>query len=158
MATLSYLTVQDMMWVNLQLTKEPQPWNYATLEEGVFYQYGYGKSADLIAQAASFLTGFAAKRAFKTGNEACAFVGFVAFLEMNDHTLNLSDAEATSWVAEAFSHPEKAAEMLQSKLGNIHTHTHHGTPDARAILGDVLARYPETVAGLVKSGHVAALV
>lgn len=147
-----------MMWVNLQLTKEPQPWNFATLEEGVFYQYGYGKSADLVAQASAFLTGFAAKRAFKSGNEACAFVGFVAFLEMNDHTLNLTDAEAGDWLAAAFAGPGSVREMVEVKLGHIHTHTHHGTPDARAILGDVLARYPETVAGLVKSGHVAALV
>lgn len=158
MATLSYLTVQDMMWVNLQLTKEPQPWNYATLEEGVFCQYGYGTSVDLVGQAASFLTGFANKRAFKSGNEACAFVGMVAFLEMNNHTLNLSDAEASDWVAVAFKEPGSVKEMIEARLGHIHTHTHHGTPDARAILGDVLARYPQTVARLVKSGHVAALV
>ena len=55
---LNYLTVQDMLFLNLQITKSVQPFDYARLEEAVFYQYAPGQSTDLVAQGARFLVGF----------------------------------------------------------------------------------------------------
>ncbi len=42
--SLKYLTVQDMLWINLQATKKVQHFRYALLEEATYYQYGYGAS------------------------------------------------------------------------------------------------------------------
>ena len=55
MAALQYLTVQDILWINLQVTKKVQHFNYARLEEATFYQYAYGDSNTLLPQAARFV-------------------------------------------------------------------------------------------------------
>ncbi len=148
---LNYLTVQDLMWVNLQVTKEPQNWDFARLEEGVFLQYGYGESSDLVDQAAQFLTKFATLRPFTLGNEACALIGGIAFLEMNGRGLYLEDSEAVAFYEELVADPRHAREKLTVKLTEHDVETHHGTPDVRGILGEVLARYAESVNHLVKT-------
>ena len=66
---LLYLTVQDLLWINLQVTGTVNKFDYARLEDGAFYQYGYGKSKDLLAQAARFYPGLKHKAAFTAGNE-----------------------------------------------------------------------------------------
>src|SRR5690242_2182577 len=64
-----YLTVQDMIWINMQVTKKTQPFNYSKLEEATFNQYGYGNSSSVMAQAGRLLAGFASKKPFNNGNE-----------------------------------------------------------------------------------------
>ncbi|MFM9872488.1 MAG: Fic family protein [Fimbriimonadaceae bacterium] len=160
MKALNTLTVQDMMWVNMQICKRQMPWNFATLEEATFNQYSYGDSMDLVGQAARFLTGFAKLMPFVKGNEATAFVGMVAFLGLNGMDLHLDDAGALDWVNGVLG--EDSAAGVRAKLEVLieehDLHLHHGVPDVRGIMGDVLARFPETVAALMKSGHQAALV
>lgn len=160
MASLNYMTVPDMMWVNLEIMKSPQPWNYATLEEAVFLQYRYGASADLVGQAAQFLAEFPGKRAFKSGNEATAFVGFVAFLVINGKDLHLDDAAAADWARGVWENGtvDGARAKIEVLLEEHELHTHHGTPDVRGTLRAVLARYPETVKILRETGYTAALV
>lgn len=158
MAQINYLTVQDMMWLNLQLTKSTQKWDYARLEEGVFYQYGHGKSTDVVAQAGRFITGFVKMAPFAKGNEACAFAGLVAFLLMNGHDLHLSDSDALAWVRDVWEHPSDASAKIEVKLEAHDLHTHHGTPDTRGILHEVVARFPETLKTLVEEGRVATLI
>lgn len=160
MASLNYMTVPDMMWVNLEIMKSPQPWNYATLEEAVFLQYSYGESADLVGQAAKFIVNFPKKRAFKSGNEAMAFVGLVAFLGINGKDLHLDDATASAWVQGVWDDGtvDGARAKLEVLLEEHELHTHHGTPDVRGTLRAVLARFPETVRILRESGYTAALV
>ena len=85
MAGLKYLTVQDVLWVNLHVTGRPQEFNYADLEEVTFYQYGYGGSTDLLAQAARFVSGFLKKGPFESGNEGTAFISVLAFLRANGY-------------------------------------------------------------------------
>ncbi|HJP82353.1 MAG TPA: hypothetical protein VJ835_02515 [Fimbriimonadaceae bacterium] len=85
MSGLKYLTVQDVHWVNLHVTGSPQDFNYADLEEVTFYQYGYGGSTDLLAQAARFVSGFLKKRPFESGNEGTAFISVLAFLRANGY-------------------------------------------------------------------------
>lgn len=154
---LNYLTVQDMMWVNLQVTGEPQNWNFARLEEAVFLQYGYGESAELERQAARFITRFAALRPFSHGNEACALVGAIGFLEINGRGLYLEDSEAASFYRELVSDPSHAKEKLTVKLLEHDIHTHHGTPPVREILGDVLARFDGAIKQLVATAESAPL-
>lgn len=46
--TLHYLTVQDVLWINLQATRKVQHFNYAKLEEATYCQYAYGESNTLL--------------------------------------------------------------------------------------------------------------
>lgn len=88
---LQYLTVQDVLWINLQVTGKPQSFSYADLEEATFYQYAYGDSMSLVPQAARFLSGFLKKKPFATGNEATAFVACLAFLKVNGYDFRDED-------------------------------------------------------------------
>jgi prophage maintenance system killer protein len=91
---LQYLTVQDVLWINLQATGKPQEFDYNKLEEATFYQYAYGESKDLVAQAARFLTGFLKKQPLVAGNEATGLVACLAFLKANHIVLEIADAAA----------------------------------------------------------------
>jgi prophage maintenance system killer protein len=154
------LTVQDMMWVNMQICKGQQPWNFATLEEATFNQYSYGENVDLVGQAARFLTGFVKLLPFKTGNEATAFVGVITFLGMNGKDLHLEDSGALDWVKSVWEDGtvDGAKAKLEVLIEEHDLHLHHGVPDVRGIMGDVLARFPDTLAALTQSGHTAALI
>lgn len=94
MASVHYLTVQDMLWLNLQATGAVNPFDFMKLEEGTYYQYAYGGVSDLMAQAARFLTGFRRNAPFAEGNERTALLGALTFLSMNGYELGaLGEAE-----------------------------------------------------------------
>jgi len=82
-SSLKYLTVQDILWVNFQLTRKSSPFDYAKLEEAVYYQYSYGDSDELVIQAARFLSGFSKQSPFEGANDPTAFVGTMTFLRVN---------------------------------------------------------------------------
>ncbi len=97
--TMQYLTVQDMLWINLHLTKETNPFSFDMLEEATFCQYGYGGSQDVLGQAAKFLKGFIAKAPFAgKSDDTTAFIGAVAFLAMNGYDLDVPVGESKSWI------------------------------------------------------------
>lgn len=160
MKSIHTLTVPDVMWVNLQICKTQERWNYATLEEAVNNQYSYGGNGDLVGQAARFITGFSQLKPFQAGNEATAFVGLVAFLGMNGKDLHLEDAGALDWVTGVWEDGsvDGARAKLEVLIEDHDHHLHHGVPDVRETLEGVFARFPETIATLAKSGHRAALV
>ena len=83
MAALTYLTVQDVLWLNTQITGAPQDFDYARLEDGVFFQYGYGNSLDVPTQAERLLVGLAKKQPFAAGNRATALASTLVFLTLN---------------------------------------------------------------------------
>lgn len=145
---LKYLTVQDILWINLQVTKKVQHFNYAKLEEATYYQYGYGSSRDLPRQAGRFLSGFMKLRPLDAGNEATAFVGFVAFLLMNGMALNLEDASAAQWLSSVRTGAVRPEEQLEGMV------THHETAhdpiisDVRDSVNEALRLYPNTIAAL----------
>ncbi|HXH62406.1 MAG TPA: hypothetical protein VNI20_13745, partial [Fimbriimonadaceae bacterium] len=117
-----YLTVQDMLAISLEITKERQRFDYATLEEAVFYQYASGDSTDLAAQGARFINGFKRLAPFAEGNGTCAFVGLVAFLEANAKTLDLTPDEARAWIA-----GESVTKgQIEGKMRDGHVHTKYG--------------------------------
>ena len=96
---LNYLTVQDILWVNLQVTQKVQRFRYEELEEATFYQYGYGSRADLLAQAAKLIGGVPARAPFPEGNEATAFIALVSFLSINGRRCILQDEEGAEWMS-----------------------------------------------------------
>src|SRR5579862_4945295 len=98
MPNLHYLTVQDMLWINLQATKKVQHFNYARLEEATFYQYAYGQSGSLVQQAGRFLTGFLKLHPFEAGNESTGLIGCATFLNINGSDLTVGDGEALDWL------------------------------------------------------------
>lgn len=141
----NYLTVQDILWINLQVTKTTNAFDYARLEEATFYQYGYGISSHVLTQAANFLKGFMKNAPFGVGDDATAFIGFVAFLSLNGYELNLPDTEASSWVRRVKSGDVDAAQAVD-KLTELTAGHHEGDPQycMRAALG----AYPQTVEAL----------
>ena len=146
-----YLTVQDMLFLNLRITGSKQPFDTLNLEEAVYCQYGSGQSSDLVAQGARFLTGFAKMAPFKAGNEACAFAGLVAFLEANGKALDVKDIGAEAWVRPLFSDRAAAADAIGKRLKEAHQPVSYGVPDLQEIAEDVLARFPHTLSQLVES-------
>ncbi|HWP30647.1 MAG TPA: hypothetical protein VNK96_02835 [Fimbriimonadales bacterium] len=93
-----YLTVQDVLWINTEITKKVCSFKYLQLEEAVNYQYGYGKSVDVLGQAGQFLQGFLRLRPFETGNRATAFISALTFLKINGFDIDLDPHSAKDWV------------------------------------------------------------
>lgn len=147
MSKLFTLTVPDVLWINLQLTGEPQSFDYAKLEEATFYQYSAGDSRNLAHQAARFLKGFHKMSPLAKGNEATAFVGMLAFLRMNSASLTLTDAEALPWAQSIWSGKVDATAAVAER---ITTEDHHAglVPPSEEIVGGVMEEYAETCKAL----------
>lgn len=127
---LCYLTVQDMLWINLQVTGKVKDYQFMKLEEGTFYQYGYGSSTDLRIQSERFLRGFTKNAPFTEGNEMTAVIGYLAFLKVNGHEIKLPNL--ADLLAEA-----KASGSLPAPTPIEHWHeTTH--PVTRAAIEEVL--------------------
>ncbi len=138
-AAMQYLTVQDMLWINLQLTKQSNDFNFATLEEATFCQYGYGGSQDVLGQAGKFLKGFIAKAPFSgKADDMTAFIGTVAFLAMNGYALDVPAAEVSSWIERVKSGQIDVAQAIP-QLAKA-THGHHA-PSAIEAMKAALAQY-----------------
>jgi prophage maintenance system killer protein len=149
MAQLHYLTVQDVLWINLQATKNVQPFSHARLEEATFYQYAYGDSKELVGQAARFLSGFVRMRPLASGVEATTLIAALAFLRINGVRLRLSDAEAVAWFRKAIASTEAAQASLAGLVETgEHGHGDHHRPDVRAAVRAVMGEYPEAIAAL----------
>ena len=156
-AALTTLTVQDMLWVNLQITKKSGGFNFATLEEAVYNQYGYGDSVDVIGQAATFVTEFVRMKPFEKGNGASAFVGLVAFLECNGKSLRVEPEKALDWVRGIWADPGSAEGAIAAMVDDHHVHLKHGVPEVRAAVVDALKKYESAVATLLTEEPTRAL-
>ncbi len=141
----NYLTVQDILWINLQVTKQTNLFDFAKLEEATFYQYGYGVSSNILSQAASFLQGFMKNAPFGSGDDATAFIGFVAFLSLNGYELNLPDAEAGNWTKRVKNGEIKAEEAV-GRLTQLTGGHHEGDP--QYCMRQAFAAYPATIEAL----------
>lgn len=142
MAALQYLTVQDVLWINLQVTGTPQEFDYANLEEATFYQYGYGQSASLIPQAANFLRGFLKKKPFAAGNEQTAFVACLSFLKANGVDVVLDDP--LGWLAAVNNGTHDAQQAIEKFAHESHSE-HHGMPEVRDAITAVLGIHTESI-------------
>lgn len=150
MAEMNYLTVQDMLWINLRVTGKPSQWHFMKLEESTFYQFAYGKSTDTVGQAARFVSGFASKAPFSAGNEATAFVAALTFLRINGLQFNLSDDAGSNWFAKA-TNKDQAHSAIEEILGLEHGDEfgHHEDESAiKEIADSIVVQYPKTLAAL----------
>lgn len=145
MAPLQYLTVQDILWINLHVTGSPQEFRYADLEEAVYYQYGYGASTNLITQAATFLSGFLEKKPLATGNEATAFIGCLAFLKVNGIELKLDNPE--SWFRAVQNGTHEAEDAISKAAHKAQDGHHLEIEDA---IEAVKAEYAGVIANLAR--------
>ena len=139
-ASLHYLTIQDVLWINLQVTKKVQHFNYARLEEAVFYQYAYGDSKTLFPQAARFITGFLKMRPFEAGNEATAAVSCLAFLLLNGYA---AKGDLRGWTEGSIT-----AESIEGMVEEDHSLGHAIVPDVRAAIRRVLDSHADAVAAV----------
>lgn len=150
MDSLHYLTVQDILWINLQVTKKVQHFNYAKLEEATFYQYAYGESNTLLPQAARFITGFLKMHPFDSGNEGTALVGCLAFLSINDYKVKDS-ADLTAWFARISSKQTEGAAAIE-EIAEPDSHAHHTvTPDIRTAVRRIMDRHKDVLGALTPS-------
>lgn len=157
MAKLVTLTVPDVLWVNLQLTKVSQEYSFGRLEEATFYQYGYGESVDLVGQAARTLEGFERLRPLSAGNRATALVTVLAFLECNGKPLTLDPADAAAWARAFWADPAAGEGKMAAAISDEHVHLHHGVPDKRAVVFAILEKYQAALADLMSDEPVVAL-
>ncbi len=146
----AYLTVPDVLWINLQLTGANQKYRYDRLEEATFAQYGHGSSLDPVGQAARLLASFPSMRPFDKGNDATAFVAFATFLALNGRRLEVPDAEAATWARSVWSDPARAREAVEAGTVETEVEAEHGIPDTHAAAQAALDRYPESLKALIQ--------
>jgi len=124
-----YLTVQDILWIHLQLGGTNDAYRYADLEEATFYQYAYGDSRSVQDQAARLLWGFTKKAPLATHSEEVARLATQAFLIANGFTLTAQL-------------PSSASESLAAAKEAIHAASepdpHAHEVSVRDILADLL--------------------
>lgn len=146
-----YLTVQDIIWINLQITERPQRFDYAQLEEATYFQYAYGESADLKKQAARFFQGFTRNRPFTLGNQATAFIALQTFLQMNGRRFTVSDKKSAEWCTRILALEVGAPEEIES-ASERHGPSHEGPddlPEVAPIALEAIAGYPKTLEALL---------
>lgn len=110
-----YLTLQDLIWINSEITKSPQPYSYDRLEEATYYQYSYRQSRDVLLQVARFLWGYLKYRPFAQGNLATALIATLAFLHINGYETRLPVEEAAAWLEQIVArrkHPLEAIRQI----------------------------------------------
>jgi len=142
-AQLHYLTVQDILWINLQVTGKVHHFNYAKLEEATYYQYAYGDSKNLVSQAARFLPGFLKMSPIEAGNEATAFIAALTFLKINGMRIEFQDANACDWFMKIRDREVDAAEAIKSVAKPIVGH--HESVNIRMTVKELLGEFPCTV-------------
>lgn len=138
MAALHYLTVQDLLWINLRVTGTVNDYDFMKLEEGTFFQYAYGNSTDLKSQAARFAAGFAKNAPFSAGNDETATLASLAVLHING--LN-TDPAKRSGLARALGSEESVRAWIDTAAKEVHgSHSHEGeVPDIHAAVEEILS-------------------
>jgi len=143
-----YLTVQDILWINLQVTEKVHHYNFAKLEEATYYQYSYGESGSLIPQTARFLTGFPRLQPIDAGNDATTFVGLLTFLKLNGMEIDLKDSQAVAWYESVKSKQADAQTAIKSIVQPVSGHDH--APEIRKTVRDLVGDFPCTILALNK--------
>jgi hypothetical protein len=141
---LRYLTVQDVLWIHLQVAEHTCPFNYDDLEGSVFAQYGYGESTHLLQQALQFLTTFLHKKPFECNNTATAWISFLVFLHLNHQAINVPDEKGLEFLEQFALAPtaQNPLEVLKQVVTPI-------PPEEEVEVQDVtinlIARFPKTL-------------
>ena len=151
------LTVQDVLWINLQVTHRVNHYSNPRLEEATYYQFGYGDSTGIEAQAARLLSGFVRMKPFDAGNEPTALAATLAFLELNDRTLSIEDDALSELVRAGLQSSDAARSLIAESIretGHADEAFHLGAgggagiSDVRQTITRVIQRYPRSIAAL----------
>ncbi len=141
-----YLTVQDIIWIHLQITNKQGKFSFDKLEEAASYQYAYGKSHDVVSQAARFFRGFSILNPFESGNSAVGFVSGIVFLELNGLSFNPKEKDLAQWHMRAI---DSSTSKTAIESGTEAAHEGHQM-SAREVTKLVLERYEITIPKLLK--------
>jgi prophage maintenance system killer protein len=147
-AAIHYLTVQDILWINHEVTGEVLPYKHLQLEEATFGQYGYGGSANVVDQAANFLSAFGRLRPFERGNRGTAFVAVLSFLALNGHQLVLENSRAAAWFEKASGRTADAKAAILNAIAEGGPQPDDIKPAVRTTVRDVIKAYSTTVESL----------
>ena len=147
-ASIHYLTVQDILWINHEVTNEVLPYKYAQLEEASFGQYAYGGSQDVIRQAARFLSGFSKLRPFAAGNKATAFIAVLTFLSINGYQIALDPANTASWFEQASERMKDSRPAILQAVAEGDPQPADLRPAIRTVVRDLLKEYSGVVESL----------
>ncbi|MBL8064976.1 MAG: hypothetical protein JNM34_03855 [Chthonomonadaceae bacterium] len=145
MAKVHTLTVPDLVWINLQVSGSTQPFDYARLEEGTFYQFGHKGDSSLATRAARFLTGFPKLAPFNSFNEQTAIFATLAFLEGNGLVVSDDPVQAMDWLRSLGTEFEDVRTGLQAKV-DAGLRPSHGLPDFQ----NLVTQYDVTKYGATK--------
>lgn len=140
-----YLTVQDVLWIHLQIAKKKGSFSFASLEEATSYQYAYGKSHNVLAQASRFFFGFQSKSPFDSANQAVAFVCGCVFLELNGVHLDPKEQDLAAWLQRANDPSTSKQAMAETSAANHDGH--HAEP--REVAATVLERHKAAIGKLL---------
>ncbi len=140
-AAIHYLTVQDILWINHEVTREVLPYKYAQLEEATFGQYAYGGSHDVIKQAATFLSAFSRLKPFERGNRGTAFIAVLSFLALNGHVIVLEPARASDWYQKGSGRTTDARAAILNAIAEGDPQPMDLRPAIRTIVRDLLKVY-----------------
>lgn len=138
-----YLTVQDVLWINHEVTKQIHHFKYLQLEEATNLQYGYVKSENLRAQAGAFLEGFMKLRPFTDGNRKTAFVSALAFLKINGHTIVLDPNDAYDWAMSVANGKKRGVDAICEIMGD-HTPVPLA-PTVRTEVREIIEKYSDAI-------------
>lgn len=147
-AAIHYLTVQDILWINHEVTGEVLSYKHLQLEEATFGQYSYGGAQGVVEQAATFLSTFGKLRPFQGGNRATAFVAVLSFLKLNGHRLTLDPAIAGDWFAKASGRASDAKSAILNAVSEAPAEPDDIKPAVRTTVRDVIKAYQDAVRSL----------
>lgn len=143
-----YLTVQDILWINHEVTREVLPYKFAQLEEATFGQYAYGESKDVKRQAGAFLAAFNRLRPFTRSNRATSFIAVLAFLQINGVTVDLTPERALPWIEKASGRTIDAQAAIQEITGDSGPQPMDLKPAVRTTVREILKAYASVVESL----------
>ena len=95
---LEYLTPQDILWINLEITGATNELDAELLEEAASHLYSYVKIPNPIYQVGDFLETFLRIHPFNKGNQRTAFISMLAFLTLNGYEFIIPGSEVLMWI------------------------------------------------------------
>lgn len=147
MAKVHYLTVQDVIWINLQVSHKVNHFQFARLEEATFCQYASGGQPSFETQAARLISGLMRLHPFSAANDATALVACEAFLNLNGHELTINDDLAPQWIGAVIDGQNSAKEAM---AGNTKAVEGEFIGDVRKPIQSALKKFECTVEQLVE--------
>jgi prophage maintenance system killer protein len=147
-AATHYLTVQDILWINHEVTNEVLPYKFSQLEEATFGQYAYGGTHHVVDQAATFLSGFSRLRPFSAGNRGTALIAVLSFLALNGYAVVLDPNNAAAWYERAAGRAADARAAILGAVAEGEPAPRDVRPAIRTIVRDMLKAYADAVVNL----------